>query len=143
MRVYLWPVLDGRRLHAPAPAVRPFGSWWSVSAPCRRTALHVAAYSNGHTESVKALLEKGADVNAEDNDKCAFACLLCWMGDGCPRRQRLYAARLEVCVPAPCRRTALHDASSKGHTESVKALLEKGADVNAEDNDKCAFTCDP
>jgi hypothetical protein len=41
----------------------PYGSWLSVSAPCRKTALHLAS-SNPHTESVKALLEKGADVNA-------------------------------------------------------------------------------
>ena len=43
-----------------------------ISAPCRNTALHLAS-SNGHTESVKALLEKGADVKAENNAKCAFA----------------------------------------------------------------------
>jgi hypothetical protein len=68
----------------------PLGSWWSVSAPRRNTALHLAS-SNGHTKSVTALLEKGADVNAEDKAKCAFACLLYWMGDGCRRRQRLCA----------------------------------------------------
>jgi hypothetical protein len=72
-----------------------FGSWLSVSAPCRRTALHLAS-CNGHTESVKALLEKGADVNAANNFKCAFSCLLYWMGEGCTRRQRLCAVRLEV-----------------------------------------------
>ncbi len=32
--------------------------------PFRETALHLASF-NGHTESVKALLEKGADANAE------------------------------------------------------------------------------
>ncbi len=51
-----------------------FGSWWSVSAPCRSTALHVAS-SNGHTEIVKALLEKGAAVNAANYAKCAFSLL--------------------------------------------------------------------
>ncbi len=71
-------------------AVRRFDSRWSVSAPCRDTALHLAS-SNGHKESVKALLEKGADVNAADNSKCAFLCLLYWMGDGCRGRPRLCA----------------------------------------------------
>jgi hypothetical protein len=54
----------------------------SVSVACRDTALHDAS-RHGHTESVKALLEKGAAVNAENNNKCAFACLLYWMGVGC------------------------------------------------------------
>ena len=39
----------------------------SVSAACRNTALHLASDS-GHTESVAALLEKGADVNAKRKD---------------------------------------------------------------------------
>ncbi len=47
--------------------------------------------------------------------------------------------RSVLSVSAPCRHTALHDASSNGHTESVTALLEKGAAVNAENNYKCAF----
>ncbi len=55
-------------------AVRRFGSRWSVPAPCRDTALHRAS-SNGHTESVRALLEKGADVNAKNYYKCAFSWL--------------------------------------------------------------------
>jgi hypothetical protein len=92
VRLYLRPVMIGRRLHAPATAVRLS---WSMSAPCRRTALHLAS-ENGYIESVKALLEKGADVNAEDKDKCAFTFGLCWMGEGCTRRQRPCAARLLV-----------------------------------------------
>ncbi len=43
-------------------------------------------------------------------------------------------------VSAPCRETALHLASAKGHTESVKALLDKGADVDATNSSgKTAF----
>ncbi len=113
----------------------------SVSAPCRRTALHDAS-SSGNTESVKALLKKGADVNAEDEDQCAVACFALFD----VRQEHALAPGVRRfgswwSVSAPCRRTALHDASSNGHTESVKALLKKGADVNAEDNAKCAFGC--
>ncbi len=50
----------------------------------------------GDTESVKALLEKGADVNAEDIFMCAFPGCLCCMGDGCQHRQLLCAVRLVV-----------------------------------------------
>ena len=39
----------------------------SVLLPCRNTALHLAS-KNGHTDSVKALLTKGADVNAKRRD---------------------------------------------------------------------------
>jgi hypothetical protein len=73
----------------------PFDSWVSVSAPCRNTALHLAS-RNGHTESVKALLEKGAAVNAENKDKCAFTCCLFWIRRGCTPRQRLCAVRIVV-----------------------------------------------
>ncbi len=61
-----------------------------LSAPCRSTALHDASF-NGHTESVKALLEKGADVNAEDNAKCAVACLLQRAVDRSTRLRRVCA----------------------------------------------------
>jgi hypothetical protein len=118
----------------------PFGSWWSVSAVCRDTALHLAS-CNGHTESVKALLEKGADVKAEDNLKCAFCCCLYRRGEGCTRRQRCAPFGSWLSVSAPCRYTALHFASENGHTESVKVLLGKGADVKAGTYLKCAFCC--
>jgi hypothetical protein len=138
VRVCLRPLLDGPSGgYTRRQGYASFRLEVYVSAPCRKTPLHLAS-SYGKTESVKALLEKGADVNAEDKDKCAFACSLCWMGDGYTRRQGYASFRLEVYVSAPCRKTPLHLASSSGHTESVKALLEKGADVNAEDKDRCA-----
>jgi hypothetical protein len=138
VRVYLWTVLMGESITR-RQGCAPFDSWWSVSAPCRNTALHDAS-KNGHTETVKALLEKGADVNATNYFKCAFF-LSDWQRLHAPARLMLSPFESWLSVSAPCRNTALHDASTKGHTESVKALLEKGADVNAAGKDKCAFTC--
>jgi hypothetical protein len=117
-----------------------FGSWWSVSAPCRNSALHYASYK-GHTESVRALLEKGADVNATNNYKCAF--VVACVGRAKAARAGKGCAPFDswLSVSAPCRNSALHRASLNGQMDSVKALLEKGADVNAENNDKCAFSC--
>ncbi len=79
-------------LHTPAKAVRLFDSWLSVSAHCRDTALHFAS-SNGHTESVTALLGKGADVNAKNiYRKTAFHVA---------KDRRAYIAAVEVrCMPA-------------------------------------------
>jgi hypothetical protein len=75
---------------APAACRRParlFDSWWSVSTPCRNTALLLAS-RNGDTESVKALLEKGADVNAENGSgKTAFHVA---------KDRRAYVAAVEV-----------------------------------------------
>jgi hypothetical protein len=110
-----------------------------VSAPCRETALHLAS-SNGRTEIVRALLEKGADVKAEDNTKCAFSCGLCWTNAACTRWQGCARFACWPSVSAPSRNTALHLASRNGHAANVKALLDKGAAVNAENNDKCAFS---
>ncbi len=67
--------------------------WLSVSAPCRNTALHDASY-DGHTEIVKALLEKGAAVNAENYAKCAFSLLRVLHG------RWLHAPAIECAVSA-------------------------------------------
>ncbi len=97
----------------------PFGSWWSVSAPCRETALHLAS-SNGHTESVKALLEKGADVKAENSSrKTAFHVA---------KHGRAYIAAVEVRCVCHCRARARHAAGSAirmGHLVLQAAFAAK------------------
>jgi hypothetical protein len=95
----LWPVLDGHRLHAPARlcAVRVVVS---VSAPCRWTALHLAS-SNGHTESVKALLERGADVNAKTDGDWYYSCKFKKTAFQVAKDGRAYIAAVEVrCLRA-------------------------------------------
>ena len=89
---------------------------------------------------MKALLEKGADVNAKRKDDEYGSLWPVTVGaHGCTDWDRCAALRLAVRLSVPCRNTALHDASENGHTESVKALLEKGAGVNA--MTKAGYTC--
>ena len=52
------------------------------------------------------------------------------------RTVRPLGAKLQECLFWLCRRTALHLASEKGHTETAMALAKAGADVQCEDNDR-------
>ncbi len=75
-------------------------------------------------ELVKALLESGADVHAKDKYGCGRP-LHPW------RRAFVFSIGwCDSCSCWRCRGTALHLASSKGHTETVKALVSAGADMN-------------
>jgi ankyrin repeat protein len=97
------------------------------------TALMYAA-QNGHLETAKLLIDKGADVNAKDYGMTAL----------------MYAAQnghLEIAnllidegadVNAQERdegMTALMCAAQNGHLKTAKLLIYKGADVNAQDDD--------
>jgi ankyrin repeat protein len=88
----------------------------------------MAASHNGHTDVVKFLLEKGADVNAKNK-----------YGDTALRNAVLLFNRAEVLKSVNnsdkdatfiAKRMAMQDASEKVHAEIVKLLLDKGADVN-------------
>ena len=68
----------------------------SVSAACRNTALHLAS-ENGRPKSVKALLEKGADVNAKRRDDAYGSLWPVTVGaHGCTDWDRCAGLRLAV-----------------------------------------------
>ncbi|KAF8246227.1 ankyrin, partial [Wilcoxina mikolae CBS 423.85] len=68
-----------------------------------RTALHHAA-GNGHLDTVRLLLDKGADIEAKYRD---------WYGTS---------------------RTALHNAAGNGHLDTVRLLLDRGFEIHTSDD---------
>jgi hypothetical protein len=96
-----------------------------------RTPLHYAAYQ-GHTELVKLLLAKGAEVNAKDN--AGRTPLHSAAGRGHTGSVELLLANgAEVNAKASGDLTTLHYAAAFGRVDAVKVLLANGADVNAKD----------
>ena len=87
------------------------------------------AANNAHAELAKVLLAKGADVNAAaDNGHTALMCV----GKGMGTVQVLLAAGANVNAQRRDGMTALMIAVVSGNAPMVKALLSRGADVNAQ-----------
>ena len=97
------------------------------------TALHHAALK-GHTEVVKALLKKGADVNLANNNGVTALHLAAREGKT-DVVKALLKAGIDINVKANDGSTPLHHAAFHGHTELVEKLLEAGANVNIEASD--------
>ena len=95
----------------------------------RDNQLHEAA-ANGHFETVKTLMVKGADVNAKDTDN--FTPLHYAVRNGHAKIvTALIAGDADINVKAPDGATPLREAAYNGHAEIATALIAKGADVNA------------
>jgi thiol-disulfide isomerase/thioredoxin len=87
----------------------------------------IGAANGGHTEIVKLLLERGADVNAAGGTALMTAAAM-----GRTEVVKLLLEKdADVNAKSNIFGTSLYMASQQGHTEIVKLLLEKGADVNA------------
>ena len=84
----------------------------------------------GHTAAVKALLDRGAEVNPNDNSGWTPLMEAAFAGHADTIRALLERGA-DVNVKDRTGWTPLMEAASKGHLEAVKALLAYGADANA------------
>ena len=103
-------------------------------------AIKIAA-SNGYMDIVKILIEAGADVNTTDEDGTSlfmYAVAGRWEYDGYERHtdivKMLMKAGANIYTTNQYGRTALMFAAEAGHVDTLKLLINRGADVN--DTDK-------
>jgi ankyrin repeat protein len=90
----------------------------------------MGAAVRGHTESVRALLEKGADVNAKGNTG-RTALMEAALEGYTDTVRTLLEKGADVNAKDNMGWTPLFWAAFSRRTDTVRALLEKGADVNA------------
>ena len=98
------------------------------------TPLHYAAEGN-HAEVVSLLLEMGADIQAVDMVRASLKensdfVVLSWL---LTVVDLAWLSSSYEPILQEQRRTPLHNAAYRGHAEVVSLLLEKGADIQAED----------
>jgi hypothetical protein len=91
------------------------------------------ASTGGHTAAIEALIAKGAEVNAADNNGTT-ALMRASSGGHTAAIEALLVKGAKVNAPNNNGTTALMRASSGGHTAAIEALIAKGAEVNAADN---------
>ena len=92
-----------------------------------------------HTDTVKLLLVRGADVNIQDH--FGQTALICAAVYGWAETVKmLLDARADIDIQDKFGRTALMMAAAWGHTRIMELLMQAGADISIGDNDgKTAF----
>ena len=101
--------------------------------PHARAVLHLAAW-RGHNALVKALIAKGAVINAVD--KHGFTAL----DLATKAEHKSTAALLKKHGAETATKCSLHGAILRGELKAVRTLLAKGADVNAAESGRFPLT---
>jgi ankyrin repeat protein len=94
----------------------------------------IIAASNGKKDVLKALIDKGADVNVGDNYGWTALMRACQKGHLTTVQALLGAPGIDIDAKKPDGVTALIVAAAIGKKDVVKTLIDKGADVNITDN---------
>jgi serine/threonine-protein phosphatase 6 regulatory ankyrin repeat subunit B len=94
----------------------------------------IEAAKKGDTQKVQALLAKGEDVNAED-DETGHTALQWAAHEGHTDTVQAMLAEERVSTLKAQLASALGCAASNGHTATVQVLLAKGADVEGDNDD--------
>ena len=92
-----------------------------------------------HIDVLEVLLERGADINAQDNYGMSALHWPAWSGND-SLCEFLIDRGIDLNLRAhplsyALARTPLHFAADKGHLAFVRLLLDHGADVSAKDRD--------
>ncbi|KAL9117500.1 MAG: hypothetical protein Q9187_005963 [Circinaria calcarea] len=99
----------------------------------KKTALIWAA-EGGHEAIIQLLLEKGADVDAKDENGHTALHEAAFKGNKAVIRLLLEKGA-DIKVKDKDKWTAMHAAALSGHEAIIQLLLEKGADIDAKDED--------
>jgi serine/threonine-protein phosphatase 6 regulatory ankyrin repeat subunit B len=95
----------------------------------------IVAIANGKNDVVKALIDKGADVNLTDNTGLTPLMIAAEKGHLTTVQALLSTPGIDIDDKTTDGVTALYFAAINGKEDVVKALIDKGADVNLTDND--------
>ena len=98
------------------------------------TALMFAA-ENSHHQCVERLVETGANINL-DNNSNGTALFYVAVSRSMRNLEILTSAGVGVNVIEWHRKSAVTAAAGKGHTDLIVALIEAGADVNVQGDEK-------